>query len=183
MTTSYTAFAGGQQIGHGDLAAIEPAVKSSYGAGLAHLLVFDDDTGRLVDLGAGGAIAITPSDTAEKPSRGRPRLGVTAREVTLLPSHWEWLAQQPGGASAALRRLVDQARRTGSDRVREAREAAHRVMHALAGNAANFEEASRAFYAKDYGRFDQLIAGWPADIRRYVAHLVQRVAATEAQPR
>lgn len=180
MTKSYTAFADGQRIGHGDLATVEPAVKSAYGAGLAHLLVFDDATGRLVDLGADGAIAIT-SELGVKPARGRPRLGVTAREVTLLPSHWEWLSQQPGGASAALRRLVDQARRAGTDLVRETREAAHRVMSALAGDAPNFEEASRAFYARDYDRFALLARAWPADVRQYVSGLVQRAAAAETQ--
>jgi uncharacterized protein len=178
VAKSYTAFAGGKRIGHGDLAAVEPAVKQAYGAGLAHLLVFDDATGRLIDLGADGAIAIT-SELVEKPTRGRPRLGVTAREVTLLPNHWEWLSQQPGGASAALRRLVDEARRAGPNRARETRDAAHRVMSALAGDAPNFEEASRAFYAKDYAQFDVLTRNWPLDVRQYVTSLVHRVAAAE----
>ena len=56
---------------------------------------------------------------------GRPKLGVVAREVTLLPRHWEWLAEQRGGASVALRKLVEDAQRAGesSDHVREAQKA------------------------------------------------------------
>ena len=111
------------------------------------------------------------------PGRGRPKLGVTAREVTLLPSHWEWLSSQPGGASAALRRLVDQARRSGGDDKRQAQEAAHRVMFALAGDLPDFEEATRAFYAGDQDRFLALTDGWPMDVRDYVREITARAIA------
>ena len=76
---------------------------------------------------------------------------MVAREVTLLPRHWEWLAQQSGGASVALRRLVDQARRgtEDKDRIRRAQEAAYRFMSAMAGNRPNFEDAIRALFAGD----------------------------------
>ena len=108
-----------------------------------------------------------------KPARGRPRLGVTAREVTLLPRHWDWLATQPGGASAALRRLVDQARRDsgGADAIRQAQEATYRVMTTLAGDFPDYEEATRALFANDRQRFAQLTAGWPGDIGDYIREL------------
>ena len=107
---------------------------------------------------------------------GRPKLGVVAREVTLLPRHWEWLAQQSGGASVALRKLVDEARRTGEDRdrVRQAQEAAYRFMSAMAGNKANYEDAIRALFAGEAARFEDLIAEWPADVRRHAAKLAER---------
>ena len=98
---------------------------------------------------------------------GRPKLGVVAREVTLLPRHWEWLAQQPGGASVAIRKLVEEARRTGEDRdrVRQAQEAAYRFMSAMAGNKPHYEDAIRALFAGEAARFEKLIAEWPADVR------------------
>jgi uncharacterized protein len=104
--------------------------------------------------------------------RGRPRLGVVAREVTLLPRHWEWLAAQRGGASVTLRRLVDQARQgdTGATR-RSAQESAHRFMTAMAGDAAGFEEALRALYAGDAARFDEFTTSWPADVRQHARAL------------
>ena len=105
--------------------------------------------------------------------RGRPKLGVVAREVTLLPRHWEWLNAQPGGASVALRKLIDESRRASGDRdrLRAARDAAYHFMSAMAGDFAHFEEASRALFADDKRRFAELIAGWPADIRDHIVRL------------
>ena len=110
---------------------------------------------------------------AEPRGRGRPKLGVVAREVTLLPRHWEWLGAQPGGASVALRKLVDEARRASGDvdRARAARDAAYHFMSVMAGNLAGFEEASRALFADDRRRFVGLVAGWPDDIRDHVVKL------------
>jgi hypothetical protein len=113
----------------------------------------------------------TPTPPARTP--GRPKLGVTAREVTLLPRHWEWLAAQPGGASVALRKLVEQALRSnsGADRIRKAREAAYRFMTAIAGNEAGHEEAVRALFAGDLEKLGVLIEHWPGDIRDHVLKL------------
>jgi hypothetical protein len=113
---------------------------------------------------------------------GRPKLGVVAREVTLLPRHWEWLNRQRGGASVALRRLVDEARHAdgGADRRRAAQEAAYRFMSAMAGNREHFEEATRALFAGDAARFTHLIATWPKDIRDHTQKLAaacQQIAA------
>ncbi len=139
------------------------------------VLVFDDATGAQIDLdirGKAGRIADEPEAT-EPRGRGRPRLGVIAKEVTLLPRHWDWLNLQPGGASVALRKLVDEARRTSGDRdrVRAAQEAAYRFLSAVAGNLPGFEEATRALFAYDRRRFTQLIAPWPEDVRDYAVRL------------
>jgi hypothetical protein len=181
MSDNHTAFVGLRQVASGTLTAIAPAVKAAYDAGEARLLVFSDITGRQTDLDLRGDVddvlarLATPDDACPKPvPRGRPKLGVTAREVTLLPSHWEWLASQRGGASAALRRLVDQARRSDTGPDHEAVEAAQRVMTALAGDLSGFEEAGRAFYAKDKALFWTLSEPWPIDIRSYVRTLVER---------
>src|SRR5579863_6549713 len=114
-----------------------------------------------------------PSDASAPRGRGRPKLGVVAREVTLLPRHWDWLASQPGGASVALRKLVEEARRANGDRDRHraARDAAYHFMSAMAGNFNGFEEASRALFADDRGRFGELIAAWPDDIRDHIVAL------------
>jgi hypothetical protein len=108
---------------------------------------------------------------------------VVAREVTLLPRHWEWLAQQAGGASVAIRKLVEEARRSGDDkdRIRQGQEAAYRFMSAMAGNKPHFEEATRALFAPDPVRFKELIGGWPADVRDHAARLAERAFHREAQ--
>ena len=120
------------------------------------LLAFDDDTGRQVDLDM--------RQLAAPRARGRPALGVRAREVTLLPRHWDWLGTQRGGASATLRRLVDEARERGKDDA-ACRDSAYRFLTAIAGDLPQFEDAIRAIYAGDQAAFDELSAGWPEDIR------------------
>ncbi|WP_428990320.1 DUF2239 family protein [Methylocapsa aurea] len=105
--------------------------------------------------------------------RGRPKLGVVAREITLLPRHWDWLAAQPGGASAALRRLVETARREGGTdgRQRAAREAAYRFLSAVAGDLPGYEEALRALFSGDAARFEAQMTEWPKDVRAYALRL------------
>jgi hypothetical protein len=112
---------------------------------------------------------------------GRPRLGVVSREISLLPRHWEWLEAQPGGLSATLRRLVDEARRQEpqSEQARQRRDATSRLMWALAGDLPGFEEASRALFASERGRFTDLLASWPADLRGY---LLARLTSGAAAP-
>ena len=171
----YTLFSGARRLASGDLQTVAVAARQALTES-ATLFVFSDHSGRLVDLdlrGSSAEVAARYADAGDSPPkavRGRPKLGVVAREVTLLPRHWEWLGSQPGGASAALRRLVDQARRenAGPDRRREAQEAAHRVMTALAGNLVNYEDALRAFYAGEKDQFHELIGSWPAGVGDYV---------------
>ena len=106
---------------------------------------------------------------------GRPKLGVVAREVTLLPRHWAWLSSQPGGASVALRKLVEQARKDGQtqDQRRQSQEATYRFMSAMAGCLEGFEEAARALFAADRLRFEALLAPWPPDIQNHLQQLAQ----------
>jgi hypothetical protein len=111
---------------------------------------------------------------------GRPKLGVVAREVTLLPRHWEWLATQRGGASAALRRLGEEARKTHAeqDAHRQAKERAYRFMSAIGGGLPGFEEASRALFAHDGEAFAERIREWPADVQAYLGWLARGAFAT-----
>jgi len=179
---SATAFAGRRKLAAGPLAEVALAVKAAERGGSDTLLVFDDADGRVIDLDLRGSdaevaarLAPAPLDAApEAPrGRGRPRLGVTAREITLLPRHWEWLAAQPGGASAALRRLVEEARRANAprDQARAARDAAYRFMSAMAGDLPGYEEAIRALFAGDREAFAARSRDWPQDVRDYAARL------------
>ena len=159
-------FQGARKIAQGPLDEVQgKALEARSAAPEAPLLAFDLATGRLTDL-EGRVEAVAAAPGPEPARRGRPRLGVVAREVTLLPRHWDWLAQQPGGASVTLRKLVEQARKThaGADAQRARREGAYRFMSAMAGDAPGFEEASRALFAGDRGRLSGLMAPWPADI-------------------
>lgn len=169
--TSVTAFNGTRQLAFGPIAEVAVAVRAALEDDpAAQILTFDDATGRVVDLDLRGApadIRDRYAPTPEPRSRGRPKLGVQAREVTLLPRHWEWLAAQPGGASAALRRLIDEARKRGVGERQLAQERAYRFMNALAGNLPGFEEATRALFAADWPGFEAAMASWPGGVRAY----------------
>jgi len=187
-----TAFAGTQRIASGSLASVAVQVKRAIDRDeRAAILIFEDSTSEPVEIDTRGtveqilrriavrqrqvlpAVAADPPSSAAPRGPGRPRLGVVAREVTLLPRHWEWLGTQPGGASVALRKLVEEARRAnaGKDRVRLARESSYRFMSAMAGDRPGFEEATRALFAGDRVRFEEQIARWPADVRDHALRL------------
>ncbi|MBU9136159.1 DUF2239 family protein [Burkholderia multivorans] len=193
---SYTAFDGHRRIASGPLDTVALAVKRIAGDGMAGtVLIFDDATGRSIDLDLRGTAdevraryappacdvaqdagtAGDPAGAAEQRGRGRPKLGVVSREVTLLPRHWDWLAAQPGGASVALRKLVEDARRThaAADRRRDAQARAYHFMSALAGDLPGFEEATRMLYANDLARMAERIAGWPDDVRDHALALAR----------
>ncbi len=176
MTTACTAFLGHNRFASGTVAEVTQQLKRAPQDVL--VLVFDDRTGKGIDL---DTRAVLPPPE-EPRGRGRPKLGVVAREVTLLPRHWDWLSHQPGGASVALRRLVDEARRTSGDRdrVRSAQEAAYNFTSAMAGNLPGFEEAARALFAYDRRKFGELIANWPPDVRDHAVKLA--FADQEQQP-
>ncbi len=171
---SCTAFQGTRKIASGTRAEVALTVSRAADDGTA-ILIFDDASGRQVDFDLTGSdadiVARLTDGGLRKP--GRPKLGVTAREVTLLPRHWDWLAGQPGGASVTLRKLVDTARAAQGGRAakRQAQEAADRFMLAMAGNQPHFEEATRALYASDWQRFKDLTEQWPADVRDHARHL------------
>ena len=176
---SYTSFDGHRRIASGSLQANALAVKQAIETdAFSSILTFDDRTGRTVEVDTRGseqqlAERFAIHEPVEARGRGRPKLGVIAREVTLLPRHWDWLATQPGGASVALRRLVEEARRTNSDkdRARQAQERAYHFMLALAGDLPGYEEATRALFANDAQRFGELIAAWPDDVREHATKL------------
>lgn len=179
----YTAFAGSKLLASGPLAEVAVAVKIATGPIADTIIIFDNATGKSIDIDLRGShreiVARLPQPApagevpAEPRGRGRPKLGVVAREITLLPRHWDWLAAQPGGASVALRKLVEDARRAHGDRdrARAARDAAYHFMSTMAGNLPDFEEASRALFAADRRKFGELIAGWPVDIRDHIVRL------------
>ncbi len=187
--TSYTAFNGVTQVAHGPLERVVAAAKEAFdGSRTSLVLIFDDATGEQIDADYSGTPAEVLRGVSAREARrtapaepelstprgpGRPRLGVVPREVTLLPRHWQWLNSQPGGASVALRKLVDEARRSsvGRDRVRRAQEVSYRVMTALAGDLPGFEDALRALFARDLHAFDRHVASWPADVRDYARQL------------
>ena len=180
MPLTYTAFLEGRRLASGSLHEAAVAVlRAQQAQPEGHPLVFSDTSGQSADLDLRGgeeAVAARYSVVAPTPApkgRGRPKLGVVAREVTLLPEHWDWLAAQPGGASVALRKLVHEARRKGGeqDRTRQARDRAYHAMSTLAGDLAGFEEASRALFAGDHERLVAQIAAWPPDVQAYVLQL------------
>jgi hypothetical protein len=194
-TRSFIAFDGNKRIASGSLATNVLAVKHAAESGSpGPLLIFDDGTGHVLEVDIRGtdaeALARLPrgsmnDDAAESESaedtqsspqprgRGRPKLGVTAREVTLLPRHWDWLSAQPGGASVALRKLVDEARRATAtrDERRRAQERAYQFMSTIAGDMPGFEESTRALFAGEETKFLELTAGWPGDVRDYAQRL------------
>ncbi len=175
LTRPCTAFAQSRILTRGPLVDVALAIREAWQqGGGADLTVFDDETGKVIDLDLRGSTAeivqrLSQHQRSEVRGRGRPKLGVVPREVTLLPRQWEWLAAQPGGASQALRRLVDDARRAdgehGSQRL--ARERTYRFLNAMAGDLPHFEEACRALFAGDDQLFAERIAGWPADVVTY----------------
>jgi len=187
MQKIFTAFQGQRRLVSGAAGEVALVVKRIAPRPDEPIIIFEDGTGRSIDFDLRGgdrevlarlAKLVPPpveeiAAPAEPRGRGRPKLGVVAREVTLLPRHWEWLGAQPGGASVALRKLVDEARRASGDkdRERQARDAAYHFMSTMAGNLPQFEEASRALFADDRRRFTGLIADWPADIRDHIVKL------------
>jgi hypothetical protein len=197
---AYIAFEGDRRIAAGDLREVARTAKQALDRRSdAAILVFNDRTSEPVDLDFRGSIdhvlARLPEisgvpaaldDAAPSAPRGpgRPKLGVVAREITLLPRHWDWLAQQAGGASVAIRKLVEEARRTGEhkDRIRLAQEAAYRFMSAMAGNRPHYEDAIRALFANDAVHFEKLIAEWPTDVGHHALALAERAFGREPPP-
>jgi hypothetical protein len=195
-----TAFAGSRRIAAGDLEQVARQTKEVLDGGeQAPVLIFDDETSEPIEVDFRGTVqdvlsrlagtrrepaqaaAAADPEAAGPRGPGRPKLGVIAREVTLLPRHWDWLNSQPGGASVALRKLVEEARRvsTDRDRIRRSQEASYRFMSVMAGNRPGFEEATRALFARQPERLAELIRDWPEDIRTHLLRLVPESARRE----
>jgi hypothetical protein len=161
-----TAFLEDEIVARGERGEVRRHVEERYGAADHNRIrVFEDESGRVTDLDYWDAARSSPRP------RGRPKLGVVAREVTLLPRQWDWLGRQPGGASAALRRLVEEGRKAPRGE-KDLRDAAYRFMSDMCGDRPGYEEALRALYRGERQRFDSLIAEWPEPIRLYVAELL-----------
>ena len=176
-----TAFSGFDRIASGELRHVAMKAKQAFDTQPERTIqVFDDATAQVIELPlelpAIDFLRLVSqpvpkaTDVVAPRKPGRPKLGVVAREITLLPRHWDWLAAQPGGASVALRKLVDEARKISADddHRRASQEVAYRFMLALMGDAAGFEEAARALFAADMGRFEVCIQAWPEDVRDHV---------------
>jgi len=173
----FAAFDGPALLASGTREDVALAVKRALDGGARGPVLAFDGEGRQIDFDIRGSEAEVLARIAPPPpeprGRGRPKLGVVAREVTLLPRHWDWLATQPGGASVALRKLVEHARGGDQDRRRAGRDAAYRFGSAMAGDLPNFEDAMRALYAGDGGRLRELAAAWPADVRGHLLSLLE----------
>jgi hypothetical protein len=192
-----TAFAGNVKIASGSIADVALRIKEAAETTRGEpLLVFDNETSAVVDLDLRGTrkqilarYQSSPASEISTPSLvdrgpGRPKLGVVGREVTLLPRHWEWLNEQPGGPSVTIRKLVEEARRTSQakDRVRRAKEAAYRFMNVMAGNLPGFEEATRIVFGTGENRLkslETLAKRWPADVRAHSLQLMREVETAE----
>ena len=162
-----TAFLGDTIVARGEREAVTRDLAELYPGHLGAVRVFEDSSGRVVDLDYRDCAASAPPARR----RGRPSLGVAAREVTLLPRHWDWLSGQAGGASAAIRRLVEEASRKAPG-PKEKRDSAYRFMSDMCGDRPGYEEALRALYRGEEARFDSLVADWPRQIRGYVKELL-----------
>jgi uncharacterized protein len=176
----FTAFVGTRRLASGPLDQVALAAKKAIDRGTQQpVLIYNDQTGRAIDIDSRGsdteilARLARPAPPPTPRGRGRPKLGVVAREVTLLPRHWQWLGSQPGGASVAIRKLVETARRANQevDERRRRQEAAYHFMSAMAGDLTNFEEATRALFADDRVRFSDLVSCWPADVHDHAVKL------------
>jgi hypothetical protein len=179
--TTYVAFVGSRRVASGTRRQLLGALKQRFDADSSELvLTFDVETGAQLDFDLRGTLqeVLERHDAPPRVGPGRPKLGVTCREVSLLPRHWEWLNEQPSGASAALRRLVEQATRAApeAERARRIRAALSRFLTATAGDRPGYEDACRSLFAGDTERFEGLVKRWPKDIREHAIARAQEAA-------
>jgi hypothetical protein len=175
-----SAFAGAKKIAQGPLLeVVEKSLDYLKKHRIEDLQFFDDQTSELIEVDLRGKpeailARLTPKDEGErKVGPGRPKLGVVSREIGLLPSHWDWLAFQPGGASVTLRKLVEEAKKKNrvKDEIRRSQNATYKFMTTKAGDLPHYEEALRSLFANDRKTFDQMIKSWPKDIREHIDFL------------
>lgn len=203
--TQCTAFLGHTRVGQGALSEVVRLCKPHADASANSLLIFNNSDSSQIEVDFRGSLsdvlarlpvpalsnagdgngdeeaAAGPKGDNTRPGRGRPKLGVVAREITLLPRHWEWLKSQPGGASVALRKLVENARKENAqqDQQRAMQDAAYRFMSVMAGSLVGFEEASRALFAGDGEKFVRETEHWPEDVRTHARSLSSAAFAPE----
>lgn len=177
---THTAFLGAKLLARGGLGEVIRAAKPHVDLDEG-VLFFEEESGNQIDLDLRGTLEqALAREAPDKPAVGRPKLGVVAREVTLLPRHWAWLEEQPSGVSAALRRVVEEAmkREPRKQRAQRGREALGRVLTAVAGNRPRFEEAMRSLYQGDAGGVREHVARWPKDLRHYVELRLEELETT-----
>ncbi len=180
---TYTAFEKNELFFRGTLSEVVLKTKKKLGKDEHNsILIFSDATGKIIDFNFQGTekdvqkrLEVYVSETVQKDysGPGRPKLGVMSREVSLLPGHWEWLATQSDGASATLRKLVDEAKKktASGNQVKQAQEKTYKFMSAMAGDFNNYEEALRALYKKDKKNFLLLMHNWPNDIKNHIEEI------------
>lgn len=190
---TYTAFEGPDRLFKGNLQDVVLKTKRRLGrAENSSILIFSDATGRTIEFNFHGSekdvsrrLEMYVDQAGNKPSSGpgRPRLGVISREISLLPRHWEWLATQSGGASAAIRRLIEEAKKKSAARgsIKQLQERAYQFMTVIAGDLAGYEEALRALYRADRKHFLLKIQDWPCDIKNYLMELAEPVFEASGQ--
>ena len=184
---TYTAFEGTTRLFRGSFQEVVLKVKERIGrAEHSTVLIFSDDTGKTMDFNFQGSVKevlrrleiyVSKEESRPASGPGRPKLGVISREVSLLPRHWEWLASQQGGASATMRKLIEEARKRSSTRisVKQIQERAYRFMSVVAGDMKGYEEALRALYKADRKSFLLHTQDWPADVRSHAIELAKPV--------
>ncbi|MBX3041139.1 MAG: DUF2239 family protein [Bdellovibrionaceae bacterium] len=183
INRQYTAFATDKKIADGEILDVAIKVKKFMNRkeGKTTVLIFDDQTGDQIEVDFRGDVdsvkerleSLLASQLGKKPGPGRPRLGVVAKEITLLPEHWEWLGIQPGGASVTLRRLIEEAKKknVSRDQIRQAQDRTYKFMTVMAGDLPDYEEALRALYAGDAKSFQTRLSSWPKDIQEHTRKL------------
>lgn len=178
--TWYTAFVGTKKLTEGPLSMIPVTIKQKLHDDELHdVLIFSDMTGQHVDLDLRGGVLdvqhrarMHAYNTYVAKSRGRPKLGVVSREISLLPRHWEWLETQSGGASATLRKLVEKASKMDSESERQARDRTYQFLRVIAGDMPGYEEALRSLFRGDLELFSEQMKGWPEDVQTHARKLV-----------
>lgn len=178
---TYTAFEEFKIVSQGTLDDVAISVKHRLKEqGSSNILIFSDSTGRQIDLDLSGTDkqvldrlkVFTTSSVQTQSGAGRPKLGVLPREISLLPSHWEWLLNQEGGSSAVIRNLIDEKMKTQLiHKNKIAQERTYKFLSAHAGNLPSFEDAVRFLYRKDKKKFMDQISGWPKDVLKYTLSL------------
>lgn len=190
ITQAATAFNNTNKLANGPLIEVIMAMKTAIIENQnAKILCFLDENGAMIDFDLSGSNeqiiarlltqfkAPSTSEQIEiietQSKAGRPKLGVIAKEVTLLPRHWEWLGAQNGGASATLRRLVEIAAKEsiGIAARKNAQNATYRFLQNIAGDFENYEEVLRAIFADDFEKMRNLMKNWPQDIQNYAQKL------------
>ncbi len=173
---TFAAFHHTDLIARGPLESVISQVHALGAKSAKTCLFFDETTGAQIDFDLRGNLAQIVARLPEHPALraepappkgpGRPKLGVACKEVCLLPAQWDWLAQQSGGPSAALRRLVMAAMKAEPSFALplQKKAAIDRVLLAVAGNQPRFEDASRALWSGDLAAFHTLVAAWPGSV-------------------